>query len=196
LRLRVFARKPLLKTINAGVHTKDAKTQSIRVENESSRPIDLPAHDLTIRPNKFLFGDLSHTRWDLSAKEWMRMLAFGGNHKMQFTNKTIREIALEAPLTTRVFEEFKIDYCCGGRVDFAEACQNAGVDARSVQQKLESVIGSEECKDDRNASIRRFCGIKSCRESFLRRRITEKFKAVLHRQWMALIHGVSFAFPR
>jgi regulator of cell morphogenesis and NO signaling len=63
---------------------------------------------------------------------------------MQFTNKTIREIALEAPLTTRVFEEFKIDYCCGGRVDFAEACQNAGVDAGAVQQKLESAIRSAE----------------------------------------------------
>jgi regulator of cell morphogenesis and NO signaling len=63
---------------------------------------------------------------------------------MQFINKTIREIALEAPLTTRVFEEFKIDYCCGGRVDFAEACQNAGVDPGSVQQKLESVLSSAE----------------------------------------------------
>lgn len=66
---------------------------------------------------------------------------------MQVTNKTIREIALEAPLTTRVFEEFKIDYCCGGRVDFAEACQNAGVDPELVQRKLESVIGSTERAD-------------------------------------------------
>ena len=32
-----------------------------------------------------------------------------------FTTKTIRDIALEAPQTTRVFEEYKIDYCCGGR---------------------------------------------------------------------------------
>ena len=63
---------------------------------------------------------------------------------MQLTNKTIREIALEAPLTTRVFEEFKIDYCCGGRVDFAEACQNAGVDPRLLQEKLETLISSAE----------------------------------------------------
>ena len=59
---------------------------------------------------------------------------------MQVTNKTIREIALEAPLTTRVFEEFKIDYCCGGRVNFAEACQNAGIDPGIVQQKIEAVM--------------------------------------------------------
>ena len=28
--------------------------------------------------------------------------------------KTVREIALEMPITTRVFEEYKIDYCCHG----------------------------------------------------------------------------------
>lgn len=67
---------------------------------------------------------------------------------MQFTNKTVREIALEAPLTTRVFEEFRIDYCCGGRIDFAEACKNAGVDPVSVQQKLEAVIRSSEPATD------------------------------------------------
>jgi iron-sulfur cluster repair protein YtfE (RIC family) len=50
----------------------------------------------------------------------------GGFYNMQeFATKTIREIALEAPLTTRVFEEFKIDFCCGGRVPFAEACEMA-----------------------------------------------------------------------
>jgi regulator of cell morphogenesis and NO signaling len=73
--------------------------------------------------------------------------SFGGNHQMQFTNKTIREIALESPLTTRVFEEFKIDYCCGGRVDFAVACENAGVDPASVQRKLESVMSSAQPAD-------------------------------------------------
>src|SRR5678816_1125596 len=61
---------------------------------------------------------------------------------MQLTNKTVREIALEAPLTTRVFEEFKIDFCCGGRVNFAEACQKAGVDPLIVEKKLDSVLQS------------------------------------------------------
>lgn len=57
-----------------------------------------------------------------------------------FTNKTIREIALEAPQTTRVFEEFKIDYCCGGRKPFAEACEAAGVDAQKVADKLSQAL--------------------------------------------------------
>ena len=59
---------------------------------------------------------------------------------MMLSDKTIREIALEAPLTTRVFEEFKIDFCCGGRVPFAEACDKAGVDARLVMERLHPIL--------------------------------------------------------
>ena len=34
------------------------------------------------------------------------------------------------------------DYCCGGRVGFADECQTAGVDPGLVQQKLEAVFSS------------------------------------------------------
>ncbi len=54
-----------------------------------------------------------------------------------FSTKTIREIALEAPATTRVFEEFKIDYCCGGRKLLVDACLEAGLDPGLVAQKIE-----------------------------------------------------------
>ncbi len=59
-----------------------------------------------------------------------------------FNNKTIREIALEYPQTTRIFEEFKIDYCCGGRQPLDEACEAAGLDAKLVRQKIENAIDS------------------------------------------------------
>ena len=58
----------------------------------------------------------------------------------EFTEKTVREIALASPLTTRVFEEFKIDYCCGGRVPFMEACRAAGADPFTVLAKLEDLM--------------------------------------------------------
>ena len=58
----------------------------------------------------------------------------------EFSTKTVRDIALEAPLTTRVFEEYKIDFCCGGRVPFEEACQKAGVDPAVVKAKLETIL--------------------------------------------------------
>lgn len=61
--------------------------------------------------------------------------------------KTVREIALEMPITTRVFEEFKIDYCCHGNTLFDEACRNVGANPEAVMQKIDSVVeilGNEE----------------------------------------------------
>ena len=62
----------------------------------------------------------------------------------ELTTTTIRDIALAAPLTTRVFESYKIDFCCGGRVPFAEACLNAGVDPSEVLAKLETIVNKPE----------------------------------------------------
>ena len=59
-----------------------------------------------------------------------------------FTTKTIREIALEAPATTRVFEDLKIDYCCGGRKLFTDACADAGVDPGDVAARIAAVFAS------------------------------------------------------
>lgn len=59
-----------------------------------------------------------------------------------FENKTVREIAIEAPLTIRVFSNHKIDFCCGGRVSFAEACEKAGADPTLVMLQLEKAIDS------------------------------------------------------
>jgi regulator of cell morphogenesis and NO signaling len=59
-----------------------------------------------------------------------------------FQDKTIREIALEAPLTIRVFENHKIDFCCGGRVPFTEACKKAGADPLTVLTELDQALKS------------------------------------------------------
>lgn len=54
--------------------------------------------------------------------------------------RTVRDIALAAPATTRIFEEFHIDYCCGGRKSVADACAAAGVDRSLVEKRLEEVL--------------------------------------------------------
>jgi regulator of cell morphogenesis and NO signaling len=56
------------------------------------------------------------------------------------TTKTVREIALEIPITTKVFEEFKIDYCCGGRRLLNEACEKVGVNPEIVAEKINEII--------------------------------------------------------
>ena len=42
-------------------------------------------------------------------------------------NRTVRDLAVENPAATRVFEKFGIDYCCGGGKSLREACQAANV---------------------------------------------------------------------
>ena len=54
------------------------------------------------------------------------------------TTKTVRELALEIPEATRVFEKFGIDYCCAGGKVFSEACAAAGLSTDEVVQSLEN----------------------------------------------------------
>lgn len=57
---------------------------------------------------------------------------------------SIREIATQLPQATRVFENLRIDYCCGGSKPLGEACSTAGVSFESVVQMLETArTGSE-----------------------------------------------------
>lgn len=56
---------------------------------------------------------------------------------------TVREIALQLPDSTRVFEEYKIDYCCGGDQPLDRACAAAGI---AVEQVMSMIAGIAEAK--------------------------------------------------
>src|SRR6476619_5824159 len=51
----------------------------------------------------------------------------------------VRDVALELPQSTRLFEKFKIDYCCGGEQPLAAACASAGVDVQNLLELIEQV---------------------------------------------------------
>ena len=53
------------------------------------------------------------------------------------TEKSVRELALENPATTRVFEKLGIDYCCGGKRSLEEACRTANLNIDEVLESLE-----------------------------------------------------------
>ena len=57
------------------------------------------------------------------------------------TEKTVRELALENPAATRVFEKLGIDYCCGGHQTLEQACHAAQV---SIDQVLESLAAAKQ----------------------------------------------------
>ncbi|HVO81540.1 MAG TPA: iron-sulfur cluster repair di-iron protein [Terriglobales bacterium] len=50
--------------------------------------------------------------------------------------KTVREMALEIPDATRVFEKLGIDYCCGGGKSLEEACSAAKLPIAQVLDAL------------------------------------------------------------
>jgi len=57
---------------------------------------------------------------------------------MTATKQTVREIALEQPTSIRVFEQFGIDYCCGGRKPLADACAARNLEVDAVIAALEA----------------------------------------------------------
>lgn len=61
-----------------------------------------------------------------------------------FGTRTVGDIAVESPATTRVFEEYKIDYCCHGNTLFDKACEDAGADPEMVTQKIDEALRREE----------------------------------------------------
>ena len=52
------------------------------------------------------------------------------------SDRTVRDVVLELPQATRVFEKLGIDYCCGGDKPLGEACATAGVKVENLERML------------------------------------------------------------
>ncbi len=63
--------------------------------------------------------------------------------------KTVRELALENPNATRVFERLGIDYCCGGGKTLAEACASRQV---ALEEVIESLVREQPVSASRDWS--------------------------------------------
>jgi regulator of cell morphogenesis and NO signaling len=53
-------------------------------------------------------------------------------------NRTVKDLAVQMPGAARVFEQFGIDYCCGGNIPLGEACGKAGLRLEEVLSSLEN----------------------------------------------------------
>ena len=53
------------------------------------------------------------------------------------TAKTVRDLAVEFPGATRIFEKLGIDYCCGGNKSLEEACAASTLSVDAVLDSLE-----------------------------------------------------------
>jgi regulator of cell morphogenesis and NO signaling len=50
---------------------------------------------------------------------------------------TVGEIAARLPGSVRIFEKYRIDFCCGGKVPLEEVCGKRGLDAAAVLDEIE-----------------------------------------------------------
>lgn len=49
---------------------------------------------------------------------------------------TVREVVVQLPEATRLFETLKIDYCCGGNQPLTKACESAGLEVDNIISML------------------------------------------------------------
>ena len=68
-------------------------------------------------------------------------------------SRSVRELASATPGTARVFEKFRIDYCCGGERSLAQACSAAKVNVLEVEEALEKQQPQGGDRDWQKASL-------------------------------------------
>lgn len=61
--------------------------------------------------------------------------------------QTVRDIVVENPQVTLVFDKHGIDYCCGGGKSLAEACQTAGIAVETVQATLDGTLQEASARE-------------------------------------------------
>lgn len=69
--------------------------------------------------------------------------------------RTISSFAAETPATTRVFERFGIDYCCGGNRSLLDACAESDVSLEELSRLVEEVQAGRVAGDATDWSSRR-----------------------------------------
>ena len=63
-------------------------------------------------------------------------------------NARVGDVVASDFRTAAVFQQFGIDFCCGGRRSIADACRGAGVEQEAILHALEALRPEEAAKDD------------------------------------------------
>jgi regulator of cell morphogenesis and NO signaling len=69
---------------------------------------------------------------------------------LQTREPTVGELVVEKPARARVFENLGIDYCCGGKKPLSQACEEKGLDAKTVLRLLDVIDRQQASGSDRN----------------------------------------------
>lgn len=86
------------------------------------------------------------------------------------SQQTVGEIAAQAPAAVRVFEKYRIDYCCGGKRPLDEVCRERGISPETVLAEVqESAARGAADRDWSQASLSELIGhIVSTHHAYLK----------------------------
>ncbi len=56
---------------------------------------------------------------------------------MNDMNQSLADLALTVPAASRVFRQYRLDFCCGGKRSIADACAERGLDANTVLAEIQ-----------------------------------------------------------
>jgi len=110
--------------------------------------------------------------------------------------KTVGELTAENAAFIEVFEDFGIDYCCGGGQSLEEACGNAGVETKKIEELLEKAEGDSAAPkapetDFTSMSLAALCDHIVRRHHTFTRRENERITGLLEK--VCVVHGARHA---
>jgi regulator of cell morphogenesis and NO signaling len=102
--------------------------------------------------------------------------------------QSLGELVTERPTRSRVFEQYNLDYCCGGGISLERACEKRGLDVSDIltQLEVESQI-SEEQIDLSSMNLEQLCDhIESTHHEFMKAEMP-KVREIIFR--VVEVHG-------
>lgn len=64
------------------------------------------------------------------------------------TEQTLGNLACLIPGATRVFRQYKLDFCCGGNTSLREAASQRALDAHTIAEQLAALGGHSDAQSD------------------------------------------------
>ena len=58
------------------------------------------------------------------------------NTTLNFDELSVAEIAVQHPTAAQIYTKYHIDFCCGGKKPFVEACEKAGVNPEELMREV------------------------------------------------------------
>lgn len=106
------------------------------------------------------------------------------------SDRTVGELVIERPANSRIFEEYGIDYCCGGKQFLSEACIKNGISADEVLLKLDEADAARSQEDATDYALMKLDDlvehIVSTHHAYLRRELPRLEKMS---KKVAMVHG-------